>query len=213
MELEKLQQKGIDAIDFIKKIDKKIEDAFIENYKKLGIEGLTESFLLDVETFKKILSENKNKEFCKFYYIQKGKSLNIGLSFSDNDECPIKNDDIKYILDNKSIVKEDFSKMKNDFMNGIGAKLPTHPQNKKDTLISYSLQEINSFLELMEGEYTEIYSLKFNMFQYSPNGKDPKLAARFTERKNRIAFCVHALFNKKDLYGESEGYDLGNLRP
>lgn len=45
MELEKLKEKGIDRIDFIKKIDPEIEKLFVEKYKKLGISGLTESFL------------------------------------------------------------------------------------------------------------------------------------------------------------------------
>lgn len=216
MELEKLQEKGIDHKGFfIKKIDKDIEDLFIGNYKKLGIDGLTESFFIDLEIFKQLLVENENKEFCKFYYIQKGKSLNIGLSFSDNDKCPIKSEDKKYILDDKSTIKEvDFTNMKNDFMNDIGAKLPTHPKNKKDTLISYSLQEINHFLELMKESYSNIYALKFNMFQYSPVKKVTILSSHFKARDKRIAFCVHALFNKKNnLYSEGDGYDLGNLRP
>lgn len=218
MELEKLKQKGIDAIDFIKKIDKDTEDTFIKNYKELGIDGLTESFLLDVAAFKKALSDNNNKTFCKFYYIQKGDYLNLGLSFSDNEECDIKqnklaDDDVLYILENDQLIPKDFRQMKKDFTNKIGAKLPIHPGNKKDTLISYSLQEINGFLDIMEKEYSDIYNLKFNMFKYSPVGIDHELSAHFTERKNRIAFCVHALFNKKDLYGESDGYDLGNLRP
>ncbi|MCP2027884.1 hypothetical protein L1276_003044 [Flavobacterium sp. HSC-32F16] len=214
MELEKLQQEKIDGIDFAKKIDKETENVFIENYQKLGIDGLTKTFFIDLEIFKEILVDNENKKFCKFYYIQKGGSLNLGLSFSDNDQCPIKSEDKKYILNDKSIIKEDFTNMKNDFMNGIGAKLPNHPENKKDTLISYSLKEINNFLEQMKGKHLNIYALKLNMFQYSPTDIKHEFSAHFIERDKRIAFCVHALFDKKeDLYGESEGYDLGNLRP
>ncbi|WP_417940189.1 hypothetical protein [Flavobacterium sp. RS13.1] len=219
MELEKLKQEKIDQIYFFKKIIKKdIEELFMENYKNIGIEGLTKSFLLDLEIFEDILKNNENKAFCKFYLIQNGDSLNLGLSFSDNEECDIKqnkltDDDVLYILENDQLIPKDFRQMKKDFMSKIGAKLPIHPGNKKDTLISYSLQEINSFLHFMEGEYHDVYSLKFNMFKYSPTDKDSTLSAHFTARENRIAFCVHALFNKKDLYGESEGYDLGNLRP
>ncbi|WP_149206578.1 hypothetical protein [Flavobacterium johnsoniae] len=215
MELEKLKQEKIDGIDFAKKIDKATENRFIENYQKLRIDGLTETFFIDLKTFKGLLKENENKQFCKFYYIQKGKALSLGLSFSDNDQCPIKSDDKKYILDDKSVIEEgDFTSFKNNFMKGIGAKLPTHPENKKDTLISYSLQEINDFLELMKVDYPDINALKFYMFQYSPNNINQRLSARFTERNKRIAFCVHALFNKKNnLYSEGDGYDLGNLRP
>ncbi|WP_264554016.1 hypothetical protein [Flavobacterium sp. N2038] len=220
MELEKLKQEKIDQIDFFKKIiKKKIEELFIANYKSLGIEGLTETFLLDLEKFEKVLSENNKKSFCKFYLIQKGDSLNLGLSFSDNEECDIKaknlaDDDVLYILENNHITPKDFTAMKKGFVNGIGAKLPTHRDNKKDTLISYSLEEINLYLEEMREKYPTISALKFNMFQYSPTNLDHELSARFTERDKRIAFCVHALFDKKkDLYGESEGYDLGNLKP
>lgn len=214
MELEKLKQEKIDAIDFAKKIDKETENVFIDNYQKLSIDGLTKVFFIDLEIFKEILENNQNKKFCKFYYIQKSGSLNLGLSFSDNDECPLRIDDKKYILNDKSIIKEDFTNMKNDFVNGIGTKLPVHPENKKDTLISYSLQEIDTYLKKMEDLHASIYALKFNMFQYSPTSIDHEFSAHFTARDKRIAFCVHALFNKsKDSYDESDGYDLGNLRP
>lgn len=219
MDTQELNQKKIDGIDFIKKIDKEIEDDFIENYKKLNIAGLTESFLIDLKIFEEILSDNEDKLCCKFYFIQQGTSLNLGLSFSDNEECPIKinnriDDDILYILENDSIVKKDFRDMKNDFMEAIGSKLPTHPENKKDTLISYPLKDINSFLHEMKNSYPNIDRLKFNMFQYSPNNINPSLSAHFTKRDKRIAFCVHVLFNKrKASYDQGDGYDLGNLRP
>ncbi len=219
MELEKLQPEKIDQIDFFKKIIKKdIEELFMENYKNIGIEGLTKNFLLDLKTFEEIIDKNKSKVFCKFYFIQIGGALNLGLSFSDNEECDIKvnnlvDDDVLYILEKDTIIKKDFREMKKDFIKNIGAKLPIHPENKKDTLISYSLSEINLFLKEMRLKHSVISALKFNMFKYSPTKLDDELAAHFAERKNRIAFCVHALFNEKDLYGESEGYDLGNLRP
>lgn len=221
MELEKLKEKGIDRIDFIKKIDPEIEKLFVEKYKKLGISGLTESFFVDLETFKKLLLDNENKPFCKFYYIQKGVSLSLGLSFSDNEECMIKSDDhvdddVLYILDDNLIIKKDFRNMKTDFEKGIGAKLPLHPGNKKDTLISYPLKDIHAYFQTMKELYPTrtIYGLKFNMWQYCPTNIDMRLAVEFTNRNNRISFCVHALFNKSgNLYDEGAGYDLGNLRP
>lgn len=215
MELEKLQQEKIDGIDFAKKIDKATENRFIENYQKLRIDGLTETFFIDLEIFKELLIKNENKKFCKFYYIQKGKALYLGLSFSDNDQCPIKSDDKKYILDDKSIIEEgDFTNLKDNFVHGIGAKLPTHPENKKDTLISYSMEEINKYLGEMKKVHPSISALKFNMFQYSPVSADHEFSAHFIDRDKRIAFCVHAIFDKKNnLYSEGDGYDLGNLRP
>jgi hypothetical protein len=218
MELEKLQVKGIDRMKFFKEpIKKEIEDLFIAKYKKLGISGLTESFFIDLKKFETILSEN-DKPFCKFYFIQNGLSLNLGLSFSDNEDCAIKinnrdDDDALYVLDD-NLIKKDFRNMKTDFVNGIGTKLPLHPGDKKDTLISYSLEEINGYLQKMKDLYSNINSLKFNMWQYCPTKLDDELSAEFTKRNNRISFCVHVLFNKSgNLYGEGAGYDLGNLRP
>lgn len=218
MELENLQVKGIDRMKFFKEpIKKEIEDLFIAKYKKLGISGLTESFFIDLKVFKNLLAEN-DKPFCKFYFIQNGLSLNLGLSFSDNQDCAIKinnrdDDDALYVLDD-NLIKKDFRNMKTDFVNGIGDKLPIHPGNKKDTLISYPLEEINHYINEMEKSYPTIYGLKFNMWQYCPTNIDRRLAAEFTNRNNRISFSVHALFNKSDnLYGEGAGYDLGNLRP
>lgn len=218
MELEKLQEKGIDRIDFIKKIDPEIEKLFVEKYKNLCISGLTESFFIDLEIFEKLVTDHQNKPFCKFYFIQEGVSLNLGLSFSDNEDCAIKikkldDDDVLYVLDTK-LIKKDFRNMKMDFEKGIGAKLPIHPGNKKDTLISYPLKDINTYLQDMKESYPSIYRLKFNMWQYCPTNIDMRLAAEFTKRNNRISFCVHALFNKSEnLFDEAAGYDLGNLRP
>lgn len=219
MNMQVLQHEKIDEITFIEKIDKKIENLFITKYKNLKIEGLTEVFLIDLKKFEDILSNNKNKSFCKFYLIQEGTSLNLGLSFSDNEECPIKinnlaDDDVLYILENDSIKEKDFREMKNNFMKGIGYKLPTHPENKKDTLICYSLQKINSFLKSMEDLHSNINSLKLNMFQYCPTNINARLSTHFKRRDKRIAFCVHVLYNENNnLYNEGAGYDLGNLMP
>lgn len=220
MEPENLKQEKTEKKDFfIIEIKKEIEEIFITNYEKLGSNELTKSFFIDLKIFKKVLSENNEKPFCKFYFIQKDGSLNLGLSFSDNDQCPIKinklvDDDVLYILENDHIIKKDFREMKNDFVNGIGAKLPTHPENKKDTLISYTLGEINFYLNEMKEKHPNISALKFNMFQYSTTDIDPILSSHFTKRDKRIAFCVHALYNKsKDSYDEGAGYDLGNLMP
>lgn len=217
MELEKLQEKGIDQKDFfIKKIDPKIEKLFVEKYKKLGIIGLTESFFIDFETFKKLLLDNENKKYCKFYLIQKNSFLNIGMCFSDNNQSIIKKKKDKlFNLVGEIIEDEEFIKMKKDFEDGLANKLFPHTNKVKEILTYYTLDNINSYLNLMKDSYlnTTIHGLKFNMWQYCPTNIDRRLAAEFTNRKNRISFCVHALFNKsKDLY-EGDAYDMGNLRP
>lgn len=216
MELEKLKEKGIDRIDFIKKIDPKIEKLFVEKYKNLGIIGLTESFFIDFETFKRLLLANESKKYCKFYLIQKDASLNIGICFSDNNQSIKKKKDKLFNLVGEIIEDEDFIKMKKDFENGLADKLFPHTNKVKEILTYYTLDNINSYLNLMKDSYlnTTIHGLKFNMWQYCPTNIDMRLSAEFTKRKNRISFCVHALFNKsKDLYNEGDAYDMGNLRP
>jgi hypothetical protein len=217
MELEKLQEKGIDRIDFIKKIDPEIEKIFVERYRNLGknINGLTESFFIDLEIFKKLLSNNESKKYCKFYYTQKDASLNIGICFSDNNQCIIKEkEDALYNLLGEIIGDENFINMKNDFENVIGAKLSPHTNKIKDILTFYTLDNIKSYLNLMKELPSPIYGLKFNMWQYCPTNIDPALSEEFTIRNNRISFCVHALFNKNgNLFDEDDAYDLGNLRP
>ncbi|KIA97612.1 hypothetical protein OA93_13910 [Flavobacterium sp. KMS] len=218
MELEKLQEKGINQKDFfIKKIDKKIEDLFVERYRNLStnIKELTESFFIDLEIFKKLLKDNQSKKYCKFYYIHKDTYLNIGICFSDNDQCVIiEKEDKLFDLFGETIGDENFINMKNDFENIIGAKLSPHTNEIKDILTFYTLDNIKGYLEKMKDSHPSIYGLKFNMWQYCPTNIDPELAEEFTKRNNRISFCVHALFNKKNnLYSEGDAYDLGNLRP
>ncbi|MBP4138309.1 hypothetical protein [Flavobacterium geliluteum] len=220
MELEKLQDKGIDQKDFfIKKIKKEIEDIFVERYRNLGkgISGLTKSFFIDLEIFKKLLKDNQNKKYCKFYYIQKDTSLNIGICFSDNYQCTIKEKEDKlYNLLGETIPDENFIKMKNDFENGLADKLSPYTNKIKDVLTFYTLEDIQTYFETIKNSHPNITinGLKFNMWQYCPTNIDSRLSAEFIKRNNRISFCVHALFNKKnDLYDEGDAYDLGNLMP
>lgn len=218
MELEKLQQKGIDGIDFFKKkIEKDIEDFFVERYKDLGkkIHGLTESFLMELKELNNLVSNNQNKTYCKFYYIQKDNSLNLGICFSNSDQCVIKEkEDALYNLLGETISDKNFIKMKDDFKNGIGAELSPHTNKIQDILIFYTLEEIKYYINEMTKLFPTIYSLKFNMLQYRSTGIDNEILADFAEKNKRIAFCVHAQFNKTgNSYDESDGYNLGNLRP
>ncbi len=216
MELEKSQKKEIDKIDFIKKIHPEIEKLFIERYRNLGkhISGLTESFFIDLEIFKKLLSDNQSKKYCKFYYIHKDTYLNIGICFSDNDQCIIKEEDKLFNLLGEIIDDKDFINMKNDFESLIGGKLSPYTSNIKDVLTYYTLDNIHSYFNIIKNLNHNIYGLKFNMWQYCPTNIDTDLEEEFTKRNTRISFCVHALFNKnKDLYDQGDAYDLGNLRP
>ena len=217
MELENLQENRIDGIEFIKKIDKEIENLFIKEYKKLQehVSGLTEDFLIDLGTFKKLLSEHNNKKYCKFYYIQKDKFLNINISFSDNSQSAIKTEDVIYTLNGEFVKTEVLTKLKDEYASGIGAELVKQTK-EEDTLVYYTLSEINSFIENMEKLHPGINKLKFNMWQYCPTNINGELSAHFTTKDKRISFCVHALVvnpeNNKVL-AESDAYDLGNLRP
>ena len=209
------QEKGIDGIDFKKEIKKEIEDLFIKRYKKLGgkISGLTESFSIDLKTLNDLLSNNKSKPFCKFYYIQKDSSLNLALSFSDNQECEIKSSDALYTLEGELLKEKDLIDMINSFKKGIGSKLVSQT-GMEDILISYSLVEINDFIKKMKESHPTIFALKFNMLQYRSTNLNGEILADFEKRNDRISFCVHALFNKDiNPAEESAGYDLGNLRP
>jgi hypothetical protein len=215
MELEKSQEKRIDGIDFKKEIKKEVEDCFIKRYQKLGkdISGLTENFSIDIKTLKTLVSNNKSKPYCKFYYLQKDDSFTIGISFSDNDECIIKkNEDKLYDLSGDIIKDEHFIKMKQNFEVGIGLKLSPHTNKIQDVLTYYTLQDIETFINVM-GKSRPIYRLKFNMLHYRSTGIDNEVLADFAERNNRISFCVHAVYNTEHLYEESAGYNLGNLRP
>ncbi|MWB96164.1 hypothetical protein GON26_17515 [Flavobacterium sp. GA093] len=218
MDLKKSQEKGIDEINFIKEIKPEIEALFIKEYQKLRskINGLTESFSLDLKTFKQLLSDNQNKAYCKFYYLQKDDFLHIGLSFSDNDQCPIKTDDVFYSLEGDVIKDTDFAAMVTAFKEGIGAQLQKET-GEEDVLTAYTLKNINDYLTKMERLKLTVYALKFNMWQYCPTDLDQEdavLTAEFTIRNKRISFCVHALFNEaSSTFDPVPGSDLGNLRP
>ncbi|MBF4518206.1 hypothetical protein IRZ71_17720 [Flavobacterium sp. ANB] len=221
MELENLQQEKIDGILFKKRIEEEVERHFTKRYKDLDIKGLTKSFSINLKSFKDIIS-NKNKKNCKFYYIEKNDTLSLGLSLSDNDKCEIifdetdvnnVNNDVLYTLNGKDFKEEDIRNFVSDFDKGLGAKLYNSTKSK-DTLIFYTLDEINIYIQEMEKLYPTIFELKFIMIQYSSTNPQNDVLADFIDRNNRIAFSVHTLYNKNNnLYDESIGYDLGNLRP
>ncbi|TCN58740.1 hypothetical protein D0809_10345 [Flavobacterium circumlabens] len=218
MELEKLQQEKIDGILFKKKIDEEVENHFTKRYKDLNIAGLTKSFLIDFQEFKNLIL-SKTKKNCKFYYTEKNSLLSLGLSFSDNEGCEIIYDttnsdsDVLYTLQGDVFIEQDITGIVGDFDKGLGYKLYNHTRSK-DTLIFYTLDEIEAYIEEMERLYPTITSLRFTMIQYSSTNPENEILADFTDRNNRIAFSVHALYNKSNnLYDESIGYDLGNLRP
>ncbi|MEA9414475.1 hypothetical protein [Flavobacterium sp. PL02] len=220
MELEELQRKGIEDFIFKKKINHQEEKLFIMRYQVLtrSISGLTESFLIDAKRLKELLLINYSKSYCKFYYIQKNGSLNLGLSFSDNEEELIQeNDDILYALDNELFIKTDFKSFNSmiiDFKEGIGDKLVSQTGTESN-MISYDFEIVDSYIKSLELHFT-FNHLKFNMFQYRSTDLNGTSLPNFENKNDRISFCVHALVNDSEnnkIFAESSGYDLGNLRP
>lgn len=208
-------------MDFIfkKKIEKKEEELFIMRYNVLirSIKGLTDRFIVDVKNLKELLLKVEGKSYCKFYYLEESNSLNIGLSFSDNEDCPILENDILYILNNELFIKTDFnnfSNLVNAFDTGIGRKL-VQQTNVTTTLVSYDFETVETYITTLELHFP-INQLKFNMFQCRSTDLNGNILSNFIGKDDRISFCVHAIIShpeSKSALGESDGYDLGNLRP
>ncbi|CAA9201903.1 hypothetical protein [Flavobacterium collinsii] len=222
MELEIMELKKLPEKDFFfsKKIEKKDEELFIMRYKVLtrSIKGLTENFLVDLKRLKELLLINKGKTHCKFYYLEENNSLNIGLSFSDNNDCTIlENEDILYVLNNELFIETDFKIFKdlvNAFDTGIGNKL-VKQTNTSTKIVHYDFETVESYITTLE-LHISVNQLKFNMFQYRSTDLNDLPLPYFASKNNKVAFCVHALINNpenKNPQGESDGYDLGNLMP
>nr|WP_315223937.1 hypothetical protein [uncultured Flavobacterium sp.] len=217
MELEKLQDKGIENFIFKKKIKQEEEKLFIMRYQVLtkSINGLTESFIVNFQRLKELLLENGSKSYCNFYYIQNDNMLNLGLSFSDNGEEPIQESDALYILQNELFITTDyanFNKLINTFKNDIGKNIKA--KTKLETnMISYDFENVDYYLKTLDFHFP-VNFLKFNMFQYRSTNLNDEILINFEGKNNKISFCVHAIFGNTDkLFGESNGYDLGNLMP
>jgi hypothetical protein len=217
MELEELQQKGIENFIFKKKIKDDEEKLFIMRYQVLtkSINGLTESFLINFRRLKELLLENDNKSYCNFYYIQNGNLLNLGLSFSDNDNGSIQESDAVYILESELFIKTDhinFDNLINAFKNDIGKNIKIQT-GLETNMISYDFENVDYYLKTLNFHFP-VNHLKFKMFQYRSTDLNNEILINFEGKNNRISFCVHAIFSNTDkLFGESNGYDLGNLRP
>lgn len=214
-----LQKTEMDFL-FKKKIEKKDEELFILGYNVLirSIKGLTNEFIVNAKRLKELLLTNEDKTYCKFYYLEDNNSLNIGLSFSNNEDCPIlENEDVLYILNDELFIKTDFnnfSNLVNDFDKGIGNKLLQHT-NVKNTLVSYDFDTIATYILALEFHF-QVSQLKFNMFKFCPADLNGNIILYSTDKDDKISFCVHAIinsFDNKNILIESDGYDLGNLRP
>lgn len=214
-----LLKKEIDII-FKKKLEKKDENLFIMKYSVLTqkIKGLTESFTVNAKRFKELLLTNRSKNYCKFYFLEQNNSLNIGLSFSDNIDCPIiDNEDILYVLKNELFIESNsanFNNLVNAFEIGIGSEL--EQQTKiKTTLVYYDYETVDTYIASL-GLHFSFNQLKFNMLQFRGTDLDDQIIPHSIGKDSRIAFSVRALINRsedKHILAESDGYDLGNLRP
>jgi hypothetical protein len=215
-----LEKAKIDEILFSKKIKKEHEDMFVNKYGGLtrNINGLTKTFLVNVSGLKDLLLINSDKKYCKFYYTQKNNSLNIGLSFSNKDsEILNENDDVFYELDGEFFNKinfKEFSLVINKFASDLGNKLKTQTKSE-NCAITYNLQIVDFYITSLELHFP-INQLKFNMFQYSSTDLNGTILTDFMNKDGKISFCVHALITNTEndkILAESDGYDLGNLRP
>lgn len=205
---------------FKKKIEKKDEELFIMKYQVLTkkIKGLTESFPVNAKRFKELILENKDKSYCKFYFLEEQNILNIGLSFSNNEECPIlDNEDTLYVLNNEMFIETNFTNFRslvNTFETSIGSKLKQHTK-VTTALISYDFETIDTYMTSLELHFS-VDQLKFNMIQFRATDLNDIDIPCSAGKEDRISFCVHALINNlenKSILSESQGYDLGNLRP
>lgn len=214
-----LLKKEIDII-FKKKLEKKDEELFIMKYSVLTqkIKGLTDSFTVNAKRFRELLLTNRGKNYCKFYFLEQNNSLNIGLSFSDNIDCPIiDNEDILYVLKNELFIEnksKNFHNFVKAFETGIGSEL--EQQTKiKTTLVYYDYETVDTYIATLEMHFS-FNQLKFNMLQFRDTNLDDEIIPHSIGKDNRIAFSVHALINRSDdknILAESDAYDLGNLRP
>jgi hypothetical protein len=215
----KLLKKEIDII-FKKRIEKKDEDLFVMKYNVLSqkIKGLIKSFTVDAKRFKELLLANEGKSYCKFYFLEKNNTLNIGLSFSDNIDCPIiDNEDILYVLNNDLFIESNsvnFNNLVNAFEIGIGSELEQLTKIKT-SLVYYDFDIVDAYLATL-GLHFPLNKLKFNMLQFRNEDLDNIIIPCSIGKDSRISFCVHTLINRQDdknVLVESDGYDLGNLRP
>nr|WP_315174306.1 hypothetical protein [uncultured Flavobacterium sp.] len=220
MGIEELQGKFSKDFFFSKKIKKEEEELFIMRYKVLTrrIKGLTDSFIVDVKRLKELLLINNSKSYCKFYYLQENKSLNIGLSFSDDSTENFQTDDALYVLEEELFIEKEaqiFKNMVDIFKNDIGDKISKLINTTTTSMISYDFETVDSYIMTLE-LHMILNHLKFNMFRYRSTDLNGEILTHYIGKDDQISFCVHALIDdsKNDkVFVESIGYDFGTVYP
>lgn len=186
----------------------------VKGFIDLGIEGLKEEFFVEFIKFDDLVKKYYDKyRYCKFYLLDDGGNLNIGLSFSNSYKINIDIDnDQLFKLVNEEFIDYDFSYEKIEFNKTNGFK----DQIKLNTPFNKDVTEMVQFESLIVINYNEkisysfkIEKLKFSMLKFSSTYVDKY---GNSDNADRISFSVRPVM--KGL-GDDQVYDFnaGDLKP
>ncbi|ROH95672.1 hypothetical protein [Chryseobacterium daecheongense] len=205
---------GLLKINFDEIIDSAIVNEGVEIYNQLGsiIPGLTSSFEIDFNDFKRIIANPLYLRFdyCNFHLLINGGNLNIGLAISSSNTLDLDNDKL-FELENGKFVNrssEDFSIKRNEFLRigGIKDQIESQIPSKKATeIIQFKLLSVLAYNTAVSHS-VKIAKLKFTMFIV------PQSYTQNHDKVGRISMAVCPEIPGVNT-NEIINYNAGDLKP
>lgn len=180
----------------------------IINYRNVNTPGRIDDFLINFENFKKLIEENGSYKYCKFYFLEDYKNLNIGLAFSNHEEIEPDANDLLYILNHQ---KHDFVKdpaflnKRDNFRTGIAQSMSTNYSITMTEVILYELDTVFLYNAFVCHSFN-VTQLKFRMFKYPNNYPND------TIKQGRISFAVNPVIAGLN-DSQTKSFDAGDLKP
>jgi len=231
MELEKLQEKGINKLLEILQIgflDIMPEEDVVSrrnNLQNLHIKNMKYEFSVDAIDFISKIAKfyelatieiKKELEYFKVHFIQDEKGIfSIGFSLSSNEKSNEKNDSFYRIISTQStekievlkkIDRVDFEKSTSLYETNLLPGIKTSTKTEKNTqLIFYKIKDMYLFFinHFLLNHESGYSKLVFEIIKFEETSKDPN-------NKNKLGLVVRAESASK---GKSESYDFGTVYP
>ncbi|SEM55564.1 hypothetical protein SAMN05421856_104158 [Chryseobacterium taichungense] len=192
-----------------------IEEKYVIKFGEMSLKypNLVKKFTLDYQSFKKLIENHKNYAYTKFYFIQDAfnSKMNLGVTFSNNNDYKNISSDDKYILINNKFQNDEKLQDKIKFYQSSLATQTGFNGKPATECVIYDTSVIKKYYDKRENEGKVISRLDLAMiYFYMAKNEDNSDYDHDSNKHDRISFAVHSIYSNGSI---DEGFDAGDLKP
>jgi hypothetical protein len=175
--------------------------------------NLVEKFSVEGKSFIDLVEKYTFYSYVKFYFIQESKDskMNLGVTFSKNNDYKDISSDEKYILENNKFTNEPDLQSKIAIYKSSLATQATFNGKPATECVIYRYGDVAEYINkrkkygkgIAKIDFSSVYFFKVKDLDGSDYNVDSK-------NYDRISFAVHAVYNDGSV---DLGYDAGDLKP